>query len=156
MEKKKEAGLSNKAKYFWVSVCFVGSIGIWLPMIIEKIGTGSVKFHSIPPNMATYYIAILFGGSIDYFLGKIKQGKTDGLISTFLNTLVIVIISFFSIIGIAYLNIKNEDTWAFIIALVGILVSWNMWWEANENNSNFDDVNNELGGNPLKPLHSGS
>jgi predicted neutral ceramidase superfamily lipid hydrolase len=154
MEQKKDTGLSNKAKYFWISVCSVGSIGIWLPMIIEVIGTGKVNFHNIPPNMATYYIAILFGGSIDYFLSKIKQGKVDGLISTFLNTILIILVSVFSIIGIAYLNIKNNDKLAFAIALIGILASWIMWWEANERNSNFDDTDNELGGNPLKPLQS--
>ena len=114
----------------------VGSIGVWWPAILEAIDKGCVDPHSLPPNLTTYFVAILFTGSVDFFFGMIRQDNTQGLENYFLNVVLIILITFAAVTVETFLHLRKQDGWACLVAVIGIILSWIMWWAANKNNVN--------------------
>lgn len=147
--------MSIKAKYFLIAVVIIGSIGIWLPIGLEALIEKKVTFHNVPSNVITYFVSLLFAGSIDYFLGKIRQLNIDGLISVFFNLIFIALLGLGLVVGAIILNIFKLDGWSLFLGVIGILVSYKIWWIANDNNPNFRVANAELGGNANRNLTNG-
>lgn len=147
--------MSIKAKYFLIAVVIIGSIGIWLPIGLEALIEKKVTFHNVPSNVITYFVSLLFAGCIDYFLGKIRQLNIDGLISVFFNLVFIALLGLGLVVGAIILNIFKLDGWSLFLGVIGILVSYKIWWIANDNNPNFRVANAELGGNANRNLANG-
>jgi hypothetical protein len=147
--------MSIKAKYFLIAVIIIGSIGIWLPVALEALIEKKVTFHNVPSNVITYFVSLLFAGCIDYFLGKIRQLNIDGLISVFLNLIFIALLGIGLVVVAIILNIFKFDGWSLFLGIIGILISYRIWWIANDNNPNFMVDNAELGGNAYRNLADG-
>lgn len=141
-------------KYFIAAVVVMGSIGVWLPIGIEYVVDKHFNYHSIPQNITTYFVSLLFAGSIDLFIKKLKRIQTHGIINEFLNLIFIFLGSSVVIIGSIILNVWRLDNWALFLAIIGTLGSYRIWWLANDDNPNFVNVNETLGGEPTRKLSS--
>ncbi|UPT67629.1 MAG: hypothetical protein M0D57_02870 [Sphingobacteriales bacterium JAD_PAG50586_3] len=144
----------TKLKYFILAIVFFGTGGIWIPIIIELIKDKKCTFHNVPPNVATYFMSLLFAVCIDYFVLKAKTVK---LISTLLDYLLNLLIAFVIgaglIVGTILLNLAEYDFWALFVSLIGVAISYIVWWKANQENEIFSE--STLGGNTEKPLVNG-
>lgn len=148
--------LSIKTKYFLLAVVLIGSIGIWLPILIECIFLKRITFTSIPQNVITYFITILFAGSIDYFFSQLKKLKIDGIASVFLDLIGLLLLSLAIVLIGVFLSIYNESTWSLIVGLIGVSIAYRVWWLANIDNPNFyPKPSSSLGDDPSKPLANG-
>ena len=146
--------MTIRAKYFIIAVIIIGSIGVWLPIGLEALIERKVTFHNVPSNVITYFVSLLFAGCIDYFLGKIRQLNIDGLISVFFNLIFIALLGISLVVGGIILYIFNYDGWSLVLGIIGVLISYRIWWIANENNPNFFN-NAELGGDANRALANG-
>ena len=145
--------LSIRTKYFLLAVVFIGSIGIWLPIVIEKIFIGTITPQSITPNIITYFITILFAGCIDYFFNQIKKLKVDGIASVFLDLIGLLLFCIILVIVGIFSNVYKHIFVSFIIGLVGTIIAYRIWWLANIDNPNFyPKPINALGDDPNNPL----
>lgn len=144
--------MNVQSKYFLIAVIIIGSIGIWLPIGIEALVDKKVTFHGIPPNVTTYFVSILFAGCIDYFLGKLRELNISGIAGVFLNLILLSLLSFGLVIGAVILNVLNQDFYSLLLGVIGILISYRIWWIANVNNPNFTSNAAPLGGDTKKSL----
>lgn len=133
----------------------MGSIGIWLPIGIEALIEKKVTYHNIPPNVTTYFMTILFAGCIDYFLSRIRQLNNSGIASIFMSLIMLVLVSIILVISAVISSIYGKDNLALIIALVGVILGYRIWWLANNDNQNFNPEST-LGDNPERTLSDGN
>ena len=124
-------------KYFWIVVVLIGSIGIWWSLLLELVDKETIDWHTVTPNLITYFSAIIFTGNIDYFMSLIKKKKDNDLLSGFLDFVGFVIISIVWVAFTTFLHLKKNDVLAYIMSIIGIVASWIIWWIANKDNSNF-------------------
>ena len=139
-----------------IAVVTIGSVGIWLPICLEALIYNKVTFHNIPQNVTTYFVSLLFAGCIDYFISRIGQLNIAGLRSIFLNLVFIVLAGIGIVVGAILLNIFKHDVLSLIIGIIGVIISYRIWWLANNNNPNFADNVAEMGGNANNPLVNGN
>jgi hypothetical protein len=148
--------LSIKSKYFLLAVVLIGSIGVWLPILVERIFLGKITISSIPQNIITYFITILFAGSIDYFFSQLKKLKLDGIASVFLDLIGLLLLSLAVVLVGVFLSVYNYTAWAILIGLFGVAVAYRIWWIANIDNPNFyPKPESSLGNDPSKALANG-
>lgn len=148
--------MSLQTKYFLIAVISIGSIGIWLPIGIEALVDKTVTFHSIPPNVTTYFVSILFAGCIDYFLSKLRQLSANGIASVFINLIALVLLSFALVVGAVILNVFKQDGISLFVGLIGVGIAFRIWWIANIDNPNFyPKPTDSLGSDPSNQLSNG-
>jgi len=148
--------LSIKTKYFLLAVVIIGSIGIWLPILIEQIFLKQITVSSIPQNLITYFITILFAGSIDYFFSQLNKLKVDGIASIFLDLIGLLLLSLGIVFVGVFLSVYQHIFWALLVGLTGVLIAYRIWWLANVDNPNFyPKPVSSLGNDPSTPLANG-
>ena len=141
-----------QAKYFLVAILLIGSVGVWLPIGLELLIEKKVTLHNIPPNVTTYFVSLLFAGCIDFLLGKIRNLNVNGLASVFLNIILIGLLGIGIVLGSIILNIYRYDKLSLFISFLGVLISYRIWWIANDGNPNFINSSAPLGGDVNRPL----
>lgn len=67
--------MSEKTKNIWITIAyflfavsFLGSIGVWLPLVIDNFTTSQITeetYKSLPSNILTYSLSIFFVAAID-------------------------------------------------------------------------------------------
>jgi len=147
-------GLTIKTKYFWLAIVLIGSIGVWLPVIVElSHEERAFSLSNMVHNIITYFISILVSGSITYFFRKLEKAKIKGVASIFLDLIGLIIFSLGLVITGILLNINGSTIGALIIGIIGIILSYRIWWVANPENMNVPE--GVLGGNPERELTNG-
>ena len=142
--------------YFIFVIVFLSSIGVSLPYIFDSINNSPDTIKNLNQNIITYIVAILVSASLDFILKltdqKVSYRKAGILIISILNVAVLISVSI-----VLYKNSNDQIKEISIIAIIGILVAYVMWWIANYRNSNFDitDASSTLGGSTNKPLTNG-
>lgn len=148
--------MSIRTKYFLLAVVIVGSIGIWLPILIECFFLNKITPSSISQNLITYFITILFAGSIDYFFNQLKKLKIDGIASVFLDLIGLLLLSLTIVLVGVFLSVYGHIIWSLLIASVGVVIAFRIWWLANVDNPNFfPNPESSLGNDPSTPLKNG-
>lgn len=148
--------MSIRTKYFLLAVVIVGSIGIWLPILIECLFLKKITPSSISQNLITYFITILFAGSIDYFFNQLKKLKIDGIASVFLDLIGLLLLSLVIVVVGVFLSVYGHNIWSLLMGSVGVVIAFRIWWLANVDNPNFfPDPKSSLGNDPSTPLKNG-
>jgi len=147
--------ISIQTKYFLLAICLIGSAGIWLPIIIELIVEKKVTFHNIPQNVITYFVSLAFAGCIDLFISKLRNITIEGIANHFLNILFLFLFSLSLVTLTIYLNVTKNDGWSLFLGIIGVAISYRIWWISNSENPNFTPNNNILGGNANNELRNG-
>jgi len=147
--------ITIRTKYFFLAIVVIGSIGIWLPVIVELLDKSkNFNLSNMVHNMITYFITILVSGSITYFFRKLKEAKIKGIASIFLDLVALIIFSLGLVIAGILLNVNDCNDLALIIGVLGILLSYRIWWIANPEDMNLPKEG-PLGGDPHKDLRNG-
>ncbi|MBO2012581.1 hypothetical protein [Hymenobacter negativus] len=145
-----------KWKYFAFAIVFIGSMGVWLPACQQHDTNGGVDLHSLPANLGTYYLPIVFAGCFDIFLSKYKKMNRDNIGNLFVNVVIVLILSVGSFLVLNRFYNKNQDYLALMVGIAGMVASWFVWWSANEGNPNFERTGTaETGGEPGRALSTG-
>jgi|JI10StandDraft_1071094.scaffolds.fasta_scaffold1092141_2 hypothetical protein len=128
----------NLILYFFIAIVGFGSIGVWLPMLLDwfmhnsepQVLTKATK-EGTPNNIVTYFLSIFLVSLIDRILNVIdkedyKHRKTE------------IIISIIILVAVAYCVLKsyklvrmNDFDSANSYALIGAGISYLIWWIAN-------------------------
>jgi hypothetical protein len=140
--------------YFFLAIIFFSSIGVWLPYIIEGAKDGGRHNpQGMVQNIVTYFLAIFFSAALDFFLKLMDKDdparKLKILILVFVG--IVVIGASARILYIVFQSIGREVIWELIL---GVGISYGMWWIVNYRNSSFDP-SATMGGNPENPLTNG-
>lgn len=147
--------LSIQFKYFLLAIVIIGSAGIWLPIIIELMVEKTITFHNIPQNVTTYFISLAFAGCIDLFISKLRNITIEGIMNHFLNIIFLLLFSLSLVSLTIYFNIKKYDRLSLCLGIIGVLISYRIWWGSNTDNPNFSPNNAILGGNANNNLRNG-
>jgi hypothetical protein len=127
-------------RYFLIAIIGMGTCGIWFPFILSMY-VGNLEYHDATPNIITYFISIMFTGSIDYGLRIIKaiNNKEYSKITNILyNTITIIPITFFYTWVVVHQQLNHNYKLAFTLATIGAIISWGFWWFLNKDNPNID------------------
>lgn len=139
--------------YFIFAIIFLASIGVSLPFIFDYVNEDPAIIKNLNQNIVTYFIAILVSASLDYVMKLIDKNvsyKKIAILAVCITNTTIFFISAF----ILYTNSKGNLSSLSFLAIMGILVSYIMWWIANYHNSAFNVIST-LGGNTNTPLQNG-
>ena len=131
--------LSNQAKYFWIAIVIIGTIGIWLPIIFELAGGEPVTWFNLPLTFTTYYIAIYFSGCVDSML-KLFDEVVEEPKSKLLNFIFMILVSIALLIFTIWLNLNDKFILPLMLSLMGTVIALKLWWENNEENPTFGEI----------------
>lgn len=131
---------SIQAKYFWIAIVIVGSMGIWLPFILASLLDKELDINTIPINMTTYYVSIYFAGSIDLILKYIDDEDRAYSKTRVLNMIGLILLSIFLIISTIWMNVSGMFTLPLILSIIGVGIALYLWWISNKQNQSFNEV----------------
>ena len=115
----------------------VGTLGITIPFVIDFVYKENNMFHNIPLRLTTYFISVLFAGSLDYFLRSLKKNK--GPISDFLISIALILTSIVLVVFSIIAHYNYHDGIAYFLSISGVILAWVVWWLANNDNPKFED-----------------
>lgn len=133
--------LTIQAKYFVIAILIVGSIGIWLPLLLSIALGQQINHYEIPINITTFYVSIYFAGCVDYIMNILdnkdekKQGKSD-----FLTYLALILVAIFFVVTTVWLKLQDHFIIPLLLALLGTSIALILWWKNNVKNPLFVDV----------------
>lgn len=131
--------LSVQAKYFWIAIVIVGSIGIWLPFLLAPPLEQSVGVDTIAINLTTFYISIYFSGCIDFMLKQINNIEHPNTKSNLLNIIFLLILCFGLIISTIWLSVLKYVAVPIVLSSIGSIIALRLWWITNLDNPTFDE-----------------
>ena len=131
--------ISVQAKYFWIAIVCVGSIGIWLPFLLALPLKQSVGVDTIAINLTTFYISIYFSGCIDFMLKQFDNIEHSNKKSKILNIIFLILVCFALIISTIWLSVLKYITIPIILSMVGCFIALRLWWITNLDNPTFDE-----------------
>lgn len=136
-----------RIKYFWIAIVGAGSAGIWLPILIALFkNICEYSFRDIPPNLTTYFLAILISGCLDQGL-KLFGDEANRSKNEFLNIIAVVCITFILVL-VSVLGTLNSQHWiAFLVSCFGVWFAIKIWWNVNINSQDGNSLS-ILGGTP--------
>lgn len=131
--------LSVQAKYFWIAIVCVGSIGIWLPFLLALPLNQIVSIDTIAINLTTFYISIYFSGCIDFMLKQIDNIEHPNTKSNLLNIVFLILLCFGLIISTIWLSVLKYTALPIILSSIGSIIALRLWWITNLDNPTFDE-----------------
>ncbi|MEQ3676073.1 MAG: hypothetical protein ABNH19_12880 [Dokdonia sp.] len=129
---------SIRTRYFWIAVIFVGSAGVWLPVVLSAALGKTIVITEIPMNLTTFYISIYFAGCVDGIFKTIDviENKYD-VKSKLFNLVILILFSLILVVSTVWLTVKDEFWIPLILSLVGAFIGLKLWWENNSENPTF-------------------
>jgi uncharacterized protein YacL len=131
--------LSVQAKYFWIAIVCVGSIGIWLPFLLAIPLKQTVDVNTIAINLTTFYVSIYFSGCIDFMLKQIDNIEHSNTKSKLLNIIFLILLFIALIISTIWLSVLKYVTLPIILSGIGSVIALRLWWITNSDNPTFDE-----------------
>ena len=126
----------NLFLYFIIAVVFIGSIGVWLPLIIDHASNNPTDKLSLYQNLSTYYMAIFVAGCIDLILLSIQKiQEATNPVGAILFLILLLFISVGSIVLISFLIHDGNEEWAKRVSVVGVIAAYVMWFWSNIDSS---------------------
>lgn len=135
--------LSVQAKYFWIAIVCVGSIGIWLPFLLAIPLKQTVDVNTIAINLTTFYVSIYFSGCIDFMLKQIDNIEHSNTKSKLLNIIFLILLFIGLIISTIWLSVLKYVTLPIILSGIGSVIALRLWWITNLDNPTFDEFMRE-------------
>lgn len=132
---------SLKTKYFWLAIIFIGTVGVWLPIILSAALGEDIAIEEIPINLTTFYIAIYFAGCVDSIFKNIDLLENKYELKTRLFTIVsLILFSIILIVSTIWLKIKSHFALPLILSIIGSIIGLRLWWQNNKDNPTFSDI----------------
>ena len=125
----------NQLLYFIIAILVVGSIGIWLPPLLE----GKMELKSFSINLTTFFTSIVVAGSMDFILKSIDS-EAETLKLQFLKFIGGLIASIgWIVLILVFLTINRWLVTPLIMASIGAIASLILWWHNNLDNPIFNE-----------------
>lgn len=137
--------------YFIITIAFLGSIGVWLPVFLDDYNLNYISnetFSAIASNTITYSLSIFLVSIIDRILRLfINTSPYHNNVLEFFSILILVIITAFTV----YLTLKDIKQSLYISAiwksLIVTMIAWLYWlyvkFISNRGNS-FDSIGGQM------------
>lgn len=132
---------SLKTNYFWVAVVFIGTAGVWLPVLLSLGLDEKVKVEEIPINLTTFYISIYFAGCVDSIFRNIDflENKYE-LKSRLFRIVILILLSIVLVVSTVWLKIKSHFFIPLLLSLLGAFIGLRLWWNNNRENPTFSEI----------------
>lgn len=124
--------------YFFVVVFLTGMVGIYLTIYIENKLTAEVCFHNfshihVALSISSYFIALLTASAVDLILSirKVVEILQRPYIMLGLASIIIGL----CLMGGVLLN-ENNYFYEYLFSVIGLILSWFIWWISNSRNHN--------------------
>lgn len=140
--------------YFILAIVIFASVGVYVPYFFEAIKNKQHSLQDLNQNIVTYFIAIFASAALDLvlkFIDKNDYRKKLSILGLLILCIVVVAVTAF----LLYLNANGSEKNIRGYLLLGIAMSYIMWWVAHYNDEVFNPPANALGGNPTKQLRNG-
>lgn len=135
----------NTLLYFIIAIFFIGTIGIWLPPILDHVNGGVFDKFDLLQNCATYFITIIVAGCLELIISIINNSKMVNKLGYIFLIIFLIIISIATIVVISFtIHYKNYDVSKWIV-IIGMPVSWLLWWISNMKRKDMNPID-ALGG----------
>lgn len=140
--------------YFGFVILFLAGVGWIIPfgmMLYYGNGEENREFISFSQSLSTYAIALAATSFVDLIISKndpkISQSPFKNLFS------MVMMAAFVLVAGLAFWTFSSMASgWAFILALIGTIVSLIVWWIANGDSAKSMEEeprpDASMGGNP--------
>lgn len=112
--------------YFIFCILLIGATGVYITIWDFFVNNGDGL--DISKEMGTYLIAILGTSILDLNLSREIKNKD----SFFIYSLIILLIGVITV----FLIVRIDTIFSFILAFIGVLLAWFIWWFANADNLN--------------------
>lgn len=131
---------SIRTRYFWIAVVFIGSAGVWLPLVLSAALNEEIDITEIPMNLTTFYISIYFAGCVDGIFKAIDviENKYD-VKSKLLNLVFLILFSLILVVSTVWLSVKDKFWIPLLLSLIGVGIGLKLWWDNNSENPTFAD-----------------
>jgi len=141
---EKWLALTLKTKYFLIMVIIVGTMGIWLPFLVDlAFKQYNYGLREVTLNAITYCLAIIVTNFIDFTM-KVKKFR-DPKVPMFHAFAGLGIVMLFVFIAIIFNY--NYPAQSFIFSLISVMITLSMWWFYNKGNETFEPYTVLPGGN---------
>jgi len=139
-----------ETKYFWIAIVIIGTIGIWLPLLLGS----NIQIGEVPILFTTYYISIYFAGCLNSVINKIKSIKNpednESVVKGFLDSIYLIVGALALVLATILFNNNDYHFIALSIAIFGTFISLSLWWKNNWEGKTYDqkvrdEVNNNHG-----------
>lgn len=140
--------------YFILAIVIFASIGVYVPYIFESIKNKGHSLQDLNQNVVTYFIAIFASATLDLVLKLIDKNDYKKKLSI-LGLLILCILVVAATAYLLYCNANGSEDKIRAFLIIGIVLSYLMWWIAHYKDEVFNPPANALGGNPAKKLSNG-
>lgn len=131
----------NLLLYFILVVIAFGTSGVWMPVIINRLGNKPNRLEDIYQNISTYFISIIAAGCIDLILSLINNKRVINKTGVVLLILIVLFGSLF-LVGIDfYFIINGKIASAELSITIGTLIAFLLWWISNLSNDKINSFN---------------
>ena len=143
---------SLKTKYFWIAIVFIGTVGIWLPILLAFALSEEIGAEEIPINLTTFYIAIYFAGCVDSIFRHIDSLDNKYELKSKIFTIIgLIILLILLITSTIWLKIKGHIAIPLLLSLIGSFIGLRFWWHNNRDTPIYNETirseSNETHGN---------
>lgn len=138
--------LANIFLYFLIAIIIVGTIGIWLPTLLQYFKNETISELDLLQNSVTYFITIIVAGCVDIILNVLRKSKHKNIPGVILLMILFILISIGLVIVSSITIINKNLNLSYWLVSFGVAIAWSFWWISNWNRSELDP-NSALGGN---------
>lgn len=139
--------------YFSLAIIIFASMGVTIPYFFETFKGEVHSMQALNQNIVTYFIAIFVSASLDYILkliDKQEPNKKALILAVCIGNVAVFTMTGFILYKNSNGSINEISGWA----ILGVIISYLMWWITNFKNSAFD-LAEIIGGSTDKPLTNG-
>ncbi|MBW2938236.1 hypothetical protein KXJ69_08975 [Aureisphaera sp. CAU 1614] len=121
----------NTFLYFLIAILIIGTIGIWLPAILDNVNESEVDKFGLLQNCATYFITIIVAGCLELVIHFQNNAELKNKLGFTFLIILLIIISIATIVGISFsIHYESYEISKWIV-YIGVPVSWVLWWISN-------------------------
>lgn len=140
--------------YFSLAIILFAATGVVIPYVFEAIKHTPHSVQDLNQNIVTYFIAIFASASLDLVL-KLIDKETAYKKVAILGLLLLCILVIGATAFLLYYNANGYKDELLKYLILGVLLSYVMWWVAHYRDEVFNPPVNSLGGNTDRPLRNG-
>lgn len=129
----------NLLLYFFIAVILIGSMGIWLPILLGFLNGDDCNMFTVVQNSTTYFISIAVSGCVQLTAQTLKGNSRNKLGYILLFILIILIFIAFVVFNSiqTHRSVLDFTKW---ITSIGIIGAYILWWVSNSKDGGMNAI----------------